>query len=733
MLSGIAGGVVVAAIGAVVGGLYAAGVFTSSASGAVSVLVATDTATRLISPGGRVIVDVDAGSVEASSRLSYRSLSSTEIPVLPAQYKVTDTAFDLTLDGALLKPITITVRLSAADGDRAESDSANIVIQHYKEDGGGWTPLPTVADFGASTARAQVNSLSMFALTTRTPRPTPSPTDTPEPALTPTDTPEPALTPTDTPEPALTPTDTPEPALTPADTPEPALTPTDTPAPAVTPTYTPAPAVTPTDTSEPAVTPTDTPEPAVTPTDTPEPAVTPTDTPEPAVTPTDTPAPAVTPTYTLTTSARPSAGGSVSPSGVNTYDSGSSVTVTATPSAGYAFTSWTGSCSGTGSCSLTLNTNKTVTANFTLITYDLTTSASQGGSVSPPGTTTHNSGKQVTVMATPAAGYTFSGWSGACGGTGSCVVNMTADKSVGANFTLITYDLITSASQGGSVSPSGTTTHNSGSQVTVTATPAAGYTFSGWSGGWGGTGSCVVTMTADKSVGANFTLITYDLTTSASQGGSVSPFGTTTHNSGNQVTVTATPAAGYTFSGWTGACGGTGSCVVTMTADKSVGANFTLITYDLITSASQGGSVSPSGTTTHNSGSQVTVTATPAAGYTFSGWSGGCGGTGSCVVTMTADKSVGANFTLITYDLTTSASQGGSVSPSGTTTHNSGSQVTVTATPAAGYTFSSWSGDCSGSGGCTVTMNGDKSVTANFAPTPAPVGGKIDSLVTRPV
>lgn len=44
-----------------------------------------------------------------------------------------------------------------------------------------------------------------------------------------------------------------------------------------------------------------------------------------------------------------------------------------------------------------------------------------------------------------------------------------------------------------------------------------------------------------------------------------------------------------------------------------------------------------------------------------------------------------------------------------------GTSVTLTATPASGSTFSGWSGACSGTGACTVTMNGTKSVTATFA------------------
>jgi TolB protein len=43
-----------------------------------------------------------------------------------------------------------------------------------------------------------------------------------------------------------------------------------------------------------------------------------------------------------------------------------------------------------------------------------------------------------------------------------------------------------------------------------------------------------------------------------------------------------------------------------------------------------------------------------------------------------------------------------------------GTQVTLTADPAAASTFAGWSGDCSGKGPCTVTMDRARSVTATF-------------------
>ena len=137
--------------------------------------------------------------------------------------------------------------------------------------------------------------------------------------------------------------------------------------------------------------------------------------------------------------------------------------------------------------------------------------------------------------------------------------------------------------------------------------------------------------------------------------------------SGTTVTLTATAAAGATFAGWSGAaCSGTGTCSVNMTAAQSVTATFNLVTFPLsVTSAGSGsGSITsnPSGincpTTTcsasFTSGTTVTLTATPAAGSTFAGWSGAaCPGTGACSLSMTANQLVTATFQVANISTTT--------------------------------------------------------------------------------
>jgi uncharacterized protein (TIGR02145 family)/uncharacterized repeat protein (TIGR02543 family) len=135
--------------------------------------------------------------------------------------------------------------------------------------------------------------------------------------------------------------------------------------------------------------------------------------------------------------------------------------------------------------------------------------------------------------------------------------------------------------------------------------------------------------------------------------------------------------------------------------------------------------VSPQGV---SYGVATAITAAPVVGYDFVNWTVTTGkvmiadsGSASTKVTLSSgDAAVTANFVIKSYALimTVTPLQTGtvSVSPAGPS-YPHGTVVTLTPTAAAGYTFNSWSGDASGSTKpLTITMNGPKSVSANFTP-----------------
>jgi cellulose 1,4-beta-cellobiosidase len=124
------------------------------------------------------------------------------------------------------------------------------------------------------------------------------------------------------------------------------------------------------------------------------------------------------------------------------------------------------------------------------------------------------------------------------------------------------------------------------------------------------------------------------------------------------VTLTATVASGTTFTGWTGDCTGTATtCSVLMSQSRSVSAAFTSGGGNTLTVTKAGtgsGTVTstPSGiscgatcSASFSSGTAVTLSAVASSGSTFTGFSGPCVGTGTCIVTMTQAQSVTATFT----------------------------------------------------------------------------------------
>lgn len=155
------------------------------------------------------------------------------------------------------------------------------------------------------------------------------------------------------------------------------------------------------------------------------------------------------------------------------------------------------------------------------------------------------------------------------------------------------------------------------------------------------------------------------------------------YNAGTVVTLTAKPASGFSFVGWTGACAGSNlTCAVPVNADVRVTATFaeipkatggggggtttggggggtttTKFTLSVSTNSTGVITATPAGdkaincgkdcSSKFNAGTVVTLTATPQAGKQFLGWTDAClaaGTNATCTVTMTANKTVKASF-----------------------------------------------------------------------------------------
>ncbi len=342
------------------------------------------------------------------------------------------------------------------------------------------------------------------------------------------------------------------------------------------------------------------------------------------------------------------------------------------------------------------------------------------------------------------------------------------EKLVGTNNLTVTdmgtgAGTVTSAPAGISCPSSCLAPFSDNSSVTLTATSAAGSTFSGFSANCAPANpqtnppTCVVPIvTSDVTVTAIFnvaTNVTLTVTKAGTGTGTVtsSPAGincgatcSASFTSGAVVVLTALPADGSNFVGWSGAgCTGTSTCSVTMSAAEAVTATFNTTATNFTLTVTKAGT--GTGTVTSNpagincgatcsasftSGQVVVLTAAAATGSTFVGWSGaGCTGTGTCSVTMSAAEAVTATFNTTAANVTLTVNKAGT--GTGTVTSSpagincgatcsagfaSGTQITLTATAAAGSTFTGWgAGPCEGTGTCTFTITAATTVVANFA------------------
>jgi hypothetical protein len=378
----------------------------------------------------------------------------------------------------------------------------------------------------------------------------------------------------------------------------------------------------------------------------------------------------------------------------------------------------------------------TVMDNSTPHQINCTNANGQGG-VGSACDTTYANGSVVTFAETASPGSVFAGWSGAVTPTQCPATSTTCTLTVNENpeQLIATFNL-------GTGTP------------TLTVAPAG----SGATGGGTVTGNIGGTATAIDCV-MNGTSTTGTCTQTLTQSGQLN-------------TLTAEQNSTSNFAGWTGPCVFITSlkkCVVAMSGAQTVNALFTAQTSSFTVALTGNGMVTSTSTptvtpeiscanpappsacsTNFTSGTQVTLTATPATGYSFTNWTAGpcSGATNPCVFTVssTSPTSAVALFTINTYLLTVNraGTLGGTVTSnvvnglggsitcgpaagvagcSVIATYNTA--VTLTETPPSGGGFGGWSETpttCTGSGAtCTFNMPaGPETVTATFTTGTAP-------------
>jgi uncharacterized repeat protein (TIGR02543 family) len=397
--------------------------------------------------------------------------------------------------------------------------------------------------------------------------------------------------------------------------------------------------------------------------------------------------------------------------GAGTYNSGDSVTISASTPAGYTFTKWTKN--GTQvtvrpTYTFTATESATYTAEFTPTTYNISVSADPAeGAATLTGAGTYNYGASVTLTATANTGYTFSGWSknGMKVSTdASYTFTATASATYVAEFTPITYNISVSADPAaGAATLTGAGTYGYGDSVTLTASAATGYTFSEWTkNGNQVSTDASYTFTATESAAyvAVFTPVSYNISVSAdpAAGGTVSGGGSIKY--GTSCTVTAESNSGYTFVNWTE--GGTqvstsASYTFTVTGARTLVANFSQDSYTVTVSAVGGGTDSTvSGGGSYGNGESCTVTASAGTGYSFVNWTENNVEVSTSAIyqfNVTGSRTLMGNFAINTYTVSVSAdpAAGGTAEiDRPQQSYHYDDDITLTATPNTGYVFAGW-------------------------------------------
>ncbi len=300
--------------------------------------------------------------------------------------------------------------------------------------------------------------------------------------------------------------------------------------------------------------------------------------------------------------------------------------------------------------------------------------------------------------------------------------------------------------------------YNYDTVVTATAVADSGYEFSYWTGDVSGsTNPTTLTMVSNRTLTAHFVeegyVEQYTLSVTSSDGGTVtqSPTGTT-FDEGTTVTLTATADSGYKFDGWTGTTTSSSTTLeITMDGNYVLAASFSEkggegcdseiaismpyeedgvgeycyvasgeVSYinswnmDYLEINGEDFSNTWASTIPESEDGKIHIYY-----YSTVSWSHFeiVGTDSDTTETDTAGTDTTITDTTVYYKLTTTINGEGSVSPS-EGSYEEGTSVTLTATPDSGYIFSSWSGDTSStSETITITMDADKSITANFADT----------------
>lgn len=361
--------------------------------------------------------------------------------------------------------------------------------------------------------------------------------------------------------------------------------------------------------------------------------------------------------------------------------------ITVSQSGTYSVTASNGQCESTGSIVVTINPVPSVTISENINT--LTANATSGTGDYQYAWSTNETAQSITIDS-----------------NGNYCVTVTDNNNCSvsecSNITLPDIDINISNAEHGSII--GENTVAFGEDYTFTVIPddcyeIASVTVNGTPVTPTNNIYTISNVTDAQSINATFSQISYTITASAGNGGTISNVGNTTINCGDDITYTITPDEGYMISDIEvdgQSVGSENSYLFTnVTSDHTISATFEIIPAGevviVVNADTEGGSVSPTGTQTITEGEDFIFTVTPDACYeigivTINGNEVSLDENNSyTIANVTEPQSINATFNRLSYIITASASEGGTITPSGNVEVNCGENKEFVITANEGY------------------------------------------------
>lgn len=362
--------------------------------------------------------------------------------------------------------------------------------------------------------------------------------------------------------------------------------------------------------------------------------------------------------------------------------------------------------------------------------YSVTTSSSPAEGGTTTGGGTFNPGQSCTVTATPASGYNFVNWTE--NGTqvstqASYTFTVNGNHNLVANFTQPSYTITTSSNPSNAGTTSGGGSFLQGQSCTVHANAASGFIFSNWTENGSqvsNQANYTFTVNGNRSLVANFSPVTYNVTTSSSPANGGTTTGGGSYNNGASCTVTATANPGFVFDNWTmnnAPVSTNTSYTFTVTSNCNLVAHFSAQTYTVTVSTDpERGTVSGGGTFNYGQTCAVSATANPH--YVFESWTENddvVSNESFYIFDVTANRDLIANFAADMYEIKVSANpaEGGNVTGEGSYAYGETVTVVAEANEDQMYHFVRWTengNELSTDAEYTFTAEASRNLVAEF-------------------